>query len=125
MRLSHAIVGWHAAHEPAWRIPTPPLWLGIALSVALLAFAVARGRWWRAAAGAAVAVLLALLVWHPFPPEFHAGQLEMSVIDVGQGDSILVVFPDGERLLVDGSSTPAKTWWRPIYGTAACAASTS
>jgi competence protein ComEC len=106
MRLSRLIVGWHAAHEPNWRIPTPPVWLGIALSVALVAFAVARGRWWRAAAGFAVAVLLALLVWHPFPPELHPGELEVSVIDVGQGDSILVVFPDGERLLVDGGGIP-------------------
>ena len=62
--------------------------------------------WWRAAGGGAVAALLVLLVWHPFPPEFSRGQLEMSVIDVGQGDSILVVFPDGKRMLVDGGGIP-------------------
>jgi len=31
----------------------------------------------------------------------HPGQLEISVIDVGQGDSILVVTPNGKTLLVD------------------------
>src|ERR1035441_1198733 len=60
------IVGWHAAVEPNWRIPTPPVWLGVAFSAALLAFALARGRWSRAASGAAVAALLRPLVWDPF-----------------------------------------------------------
>ena len=37
--ISQAIVSWHAGIEPDWRIPTPPLWLGIAFCAALLAAA--------------------------------------------------------------------------------------
>jgi competence protein ComEC len=106
LALAQRVVNWHASIDPDWRIPTPPVWVAIALSAALIAAALARGRWWRAATGAAVAAALALLFWHPFPPDLHPGQLELTAVDVGQGDSLLVVFPDGKRLLVDGGGIP-------------------
>ena len=42
--ISRVIVAWHASIEPHWRIPPPPVWLGIAFALSLIAFAIARGR---------------------------------------------------------------------------------
>jgi competence protein ComEC len=37
-----------------------------------------------------------------FSPASSAGKLEVSVLDVGPGDSLFVVSPGGKTLLIDG-----------------------
>jgi competence protein ComEC len=58
-----------------------------------------RLRWTTALAG--VLALAAVLVWaQALAPE--DGRLTVTVLDVGQGDAILIETPSGQRLLVDG-----------------------
>ena len=95
----------------AWgdfRIPAPLLWQSL-LFCALLAAAIAlarlaaatRVRWPRRAAWAAL-LLAAVVAVLPRPIEHPRDALLMEAIDVGQGDSLLLITPDGKTLLVDG-----------------------
>ena len=43
-----------------------------------------------------------IVVLHPFSSPSPDGRLHIDFLDVGQGDSALVTFPDGETLLIDG-----------------------
>jgi competence protein ComEC len=108
LALSQSAAAWHAHWEPAWRIPSPPVWLAAGIAAALIAVALLgrlRGRpVWRILRVAAVTALgaqLVLMIWHPFAPRVHRGELEMTVIDVGQGDSIFLALPAGKLMLVD------------------------
>ena len=94
---------WHVRWEPAWRVSNPPFWMAAAFAAALILFAMAlRFERSRVAAGGAVAALFGILLWQPWPPRVSPLTLELTAIDVGQGDSLLVVFPDGRRMVVDG-----------------------
>jgi competence protein ComEC len=94
--------GWHGA---SYRIPEPSLPLitifvvfAIALSAAIR---MRRNLWWPSSAAIALLATAAIIATHPFPPCLAAQRLELTVLDVGQGDSLFLSFPRGRTMLVD------------------------
>jgi competence protein ComEC len=59
-------------------------------------------RWWGKVVGLTALFSAALIVVLPRPLEFQKGVLEVEAIDVGQGDALLLITPEGKTLLVDG-----------------------
>jgi len=90
------------------RVPTPRLTIILLGAGALvLAMVLSRCRWLFVATGwAALAVSAFWICAVPPHPQLRPGVLELTAIDVGQGDSILLVSPQGRMLLVDAGGIP-------------------
>lgn len=105
--LLHAVTfvvhGFNQRAGSEWRLPTPSITAAIAALV-LLALAVCAARWKAKLAlplcAAALLAAAGCVLW-PRHVARHDRVLEVTAIDVGQGDAILVVSPDGHTLLVD------------------------
>jgi competence protein ComEC len=101
-----ATVNWFARWpHGSYRIPGPPAAVITAFLIAAIALAWtirAGHRVWKLSALAVVFALAIVIVTHPFAPNLRRGDFELTLIDVGQGDSLFAAFPDGRTMLIDG-----------------------
>lgn len=125
-----ATVNWFSRlPRVSYRIPDPPVWLVLLFFAALTLLASAAraaatrrtsrtarrqlsppitlAEWLSAFVLAALTILVAS---HPFAPNLSRGQLEVTVLDVGQGDSVFAAFPDGHTMLIDGGGVAGSEW---------------
>lgn len=108
--LAQRMAAWFASWEPEWPIPAPPAWLAVLFASALLIAMIALRfrRAWAAGPLSATAVSAVLIVLHPFAPDQRAGELEITLLDTGQSECLLLGLPQGGFVLVDAGGTPGR-----------------
>jgi competence protein ComEC len=101
-------VSWAIVHLSHMRFadtrvpaPAPSVVISIVVAIALACWAVRKRSRWVVAAGVVALTLVPLATLWPEKPLLHPRTMEVTALDVGQGDSLLVVSPDGHTLLVD------------------------
>ncbi len=105
IQMLMAISRW-SAHLPRLdrKVAEPTSVVVIAFAALLMAagmFAARNSRraWYFVAALVPPCVIITVA---PYSPELNAGRLELTTLDVGQGDSLFISFPQGRTMVVDG-----------------------
>ena len=90
------------------RLATPDKFVVAASAGCIVAavLAVRRGKW-SIAASVGFLLVSSFSVWKVYPrPDIQPGVLEVTALDVGQGDAILLALPAGGKVLVDAGGFP-------------------
>ena len=104
--LRHVVRAFAAVPGAVLHLPAPPPAALLAAGIALVALPLARTARRRLGVGALAAVAAGATLWVYLPD----GRLHVLMLDVGQGEAILVRTPDGRALLVDtGGGGPGRS----------------
>ncbi|HEX4485270.1 MAG TPA: ComEC/Rec2 family competence protein, partial [Terriglobales bacterium] len=117
VRMIASSVQWFGGLRAAdMRLATPTL-LTVLCGLTALALAMVLARHGsRLVAIAGIGLLAAsafYIILVPVRPDIRKGALEFTAIDVGQGDSLLVISPTGRTLLIDAGGLPF--WGHPDF----------
>ena len=99
--IQAALVHLPATAWPVWRASGLPA-LAVGLAVPLLLAWAWHGRPWRRPALALVVTAALCIGWEARQARVPEGEVWLSMLDVGHGDSALLEFSDGTTMLVDG-----------------------
>jgi len=97
----HGIASWSAMD---WRVSAPsPLVMGLFYTGLLIAMGNSAGRRWPVAGLALLCAAIGLWVWD-VRPVVDGDRWRVTFLDVGQGDSAVIEWPDGKAVLIDGGA---------------------
>ncbi len=93
----------------SYRIPEPPWIIVVGFYLFLLLFLLkSRFRWQKLLTAAGFIIFFLVLLTFPFKPKNQG--LAVTFMDVGQGDSIIIEFPDHQVMVIDAGGLPASNF---------------